>query len=95
MKRKAKRQIIVSDTYANIYSDAVIDDLKELYPDYSLEELEELATDLYYDDRRLLMQTFAYTIFQTDVVCIADLGLWNGRCRAHRVYEKPTLDELF
>ena len=95
MPRKPKKYVVVSDTYANIYSDAVIDDLKELYPDYSPEELEELATDLYYDDRRLLMQTFAYTIFQTDVVCIADLGLWNGRCRAHRVYEKPTLDELF
>ena len=95
MSRKPKKYVVVSDTYANIYSDAVIDDLKELYPDYSLEELEELATDLYYDDRRLLMQTFAYTIFPTDVVCIADLGLWNGRCRAHRVYEKPTLDELF
>ena len=95
MKRKPKKHVVVSDTYANIYSDAVIEDLKELYPDYSLENLEELASDLYFDDRRLLMQTFAYTIFPTDVVCIADLGLWNGRCHAHRVYEKPTLDELF
>ena len=95
MKRKPKKHAVVSDTYANIYSDAVIDDLKELYPDYSLYKLEELALDLYSDDRRLLMQTFAYTIFQTDVICIADLELWNGSCRAYRVYEKPTLDELF
>ena len=95
MKRKPKKYVVVSDTYANIYSDAVIDNLKEFYPDYSLEKLEELASDIYFYDRRLLMQTFAYTIFPTDVVCIADLGLWNGRCRAHRVYEKPTLDELF
>lgn len=95
MKRKPKRQTVVSDMYRTIYSDAVMDDLKELYPDSSLAMLDELATDLYYDDRRLLMQTFAYTIFPTDVVCIADLGLWNGRCHAFRIYEKPTLDELF
>ena len=95
MKRKPKKHIVVSDMYDTIYSDAVIDDLKELYPDSSDELLDELALDLYSDDRRLLMQTFAYTIFPTDVVCIADLGLWNGRCHAHRVYERPTLDELF
>ena len=95
MKRKAKRYVVVSDTYNNIYSDAVMEDLKEFYPNASDDLLDELASDLYYDDRRLLMQTFAYTIFPTDVVCIADLGLWNGRCRAHRIYEKPKLDELF
>ena len=96
MKRKPKKYVVVSDTYANIYSNAVIADLRELYPDYSLDELEELSFDLYCDDRRLLMQTFAYTIFPTDVFCIADLGLWNGRCRAYRVYDAPTtLDELF
>ena len=95
MKRKAKRYVVVSDMYDTIYSDAVMEDLKELYPDSSDELLDELALDLYSDDRRLLMQTFAYTIFPTDVVCIADLGLWNGRCPAHRIYEKPTLDKLF
>ena len=95
MPRKPKKHVVVSDMYGTIYSDAVIADLRENYPDYSLYELEELASDLYYDDRRLLMQTFAYTIFPTDVVCIADLGLWNGRFRAFRIYEKPTLDELF
>ena len=95
MKRKPKRYVVVSDMYDTIYSDVVMEDLKELYPDSSLAMLNELATDLYFDDRRLLMQTFAYTIFPTDVVCIADLGLWNGRCQAHRIYERPTLDELF
>lgn len=95
MKRKAKRYVVVSDTYDNIYSGAVIDDLKELYPDYSLYELEELASDLYFNNRRLLMNTFADTIFPTDVICIAKLGLWNGKYQAYRVYDAPTLDELF
>ena len=96
MKRKPKKHVVVSDMYGTIYSDVVMEDLKEFYPDASDELLDELASDLYCDDRRLLMQTFAYTIFPTDVVCIADLGLWNGRCRAYRVYDAPTtLDELF
>lgn len=95
MPRKPKKHIVVSDTYGHIYSDAVIDDLKELYPDSSTTLLDELACDLYFDDRRLLMQTFAYTTFPTDVVCIAKLGLWNGVHYAYRVYYTPTLDELF
>ena len=95
MKRKPKKHVVVSDTYSTIYSDVVMEDLKEFYPDASDELLDELASDLYFDNRRLLMQTFAYTIFPTDVICIADLGLWNGRFHAFRIYEKPTLDELF
>lgn len=95
MPRKPKKHIVVSDMYDNIYSDAVIDDLKELYPDASTTALDELACDLYFDDRRLLMQTFAYTTFPTDVICIAKLGLWNGVHHAYRVYNTPTLDELF
>lgn len=95
MPRKSKKHVVVSDMYSTIYSDVVMEDLKEFYPDASDELLDELASDLYFDNRRLLMNTFADTIFPTDVICIADLGLWNGRCHAHRVYEKPTLDELF
>ena len=95
MPRKPKKHVVVSDTCYHIYSDAVMEDLKEFYPDASTTSLDELACDLYFEDRRLLMQTFAYTIFPTDVVCIADLGLWNGRFRVFRIYEKPTLDELF
>lgn len=95
MKRKPKKHVVVSDMYSTIYSDVVMEDLKEFYPDASDELLDELASDLYFDNRRLLMNTFADTIFPTDVICIADLGLWNGRCQAYRVYDAPTLDELF
>lgn len=75
MKRKPKKHVIVPDTYDNIFSNAVMDDLKELYPDASMAMPDELATDLYFDNRRLLMKTFADTIFPTKrtVVCI-------GRC---------------
>lgn len=95
MKRKPKKRVIVPDTYDNIFSNAVMDDLKELYPDASLAMLDELATDLYFDNRRLLMNTFADTIFPTDVICIAKLGLWDGVHHAFRVFDTPTLDELF
>lgn len=95
MRRKPKKHVVVSDMYSTIYSDVVMEDLKEFYPDASDELLDELASDLYFDNRRLLMNTFADTIFPTDVICIADLGLWNGRCHAYRVYDAPTLDELF
>lgn len=95
MKRKPKKHVVVSDMYGTIYSDVVMEDLKEFYPDASDELLDELASDLYFDNRRLLMNTFADTIFPTDVICIADLGLWNGRHQAYRVYDAPTLDELF
>ena len=95
MPRKPKKRVVVSDTYANIYSDAVIADLKEIYPDASTTALDELACDLYFDDRRLLMCTFAENTFKTDVICIAKLGLWNGVHHAYRVYYTPTLDELF
>lgn len=94
-KRKPKKYVIVPDTYDNIFSNAVMDDLKELYPDASLALLDELATDLYFDNRRLLMNTFADTIFPTDVICIAELGLWDGKHRAFRIFDAPTLDELF
>ena len=73
MKRKPKKHVVVSDMYDTIYSDVVMEDLKELYPDASDELLDELASDLYFDNRRLLMQTFADTIFPTDVICIATL----------------------
>lgn len=95
MKRKPKKHVIVPDTYDNIFSNAVMDDLKELYPDASLALLDELATDLYFDNRRLLMNTFADTIFPTDVICIAELGLWDGVHHAFRIFDAPTLDELF
>lgn len=95
MKRKPKKHVVVSDMYGIIYSDVVMEDLKEFYPDASDELLDELASDLYFDNRRLLMNTFADTIFPNDVICIADLGLWNGRYQAYRVYDAPTLDELF
>ena len=75
MKRKPKKHVVVSDMYDTIYSDVVMEDLKELYPDASDELLDELASDLYFDNRRLLMNTFADTIFPTDVICIAKLGL--------------------
>lgn len=83
--------------YSTIYNDVVMEDLKEFYPDASDELLDELASDLYFGNRRLLMNTFADTIFPNDVICIADLGLWNGyfRYQAYRVYDAPTLDELF
>lgn len=35
MKRKAKKHVVVSDMYDTIYSDVVMEDLKELYPDAS------------------------------------------------------------
>lgn len=95
MKRKPKKYVVVSDMYSTIYNDVVMEDLKEFYPDASDELLDELASDLYFGNRRLLMNTFADTIFPTDVICIADLGLWNGRHQAYRVYDAPTLDELF
>lgn len=95
MKRKPKKHVVVSDMYSVIYNDVVMEDLKEFYPDASDELLDELASDLYFDNRRLLMNTFADTIFLTDVICIADLGLWNGRHQAYHVYDAPTLDELF
>ena len=95
MKRKPKKRVIVPDTYDNIFSNAVMEDLKEFYPDASDELLDELASDLYFDNRRLLMNTFADTIFPTDVICIAKLGLWDGVHHAFRVYDAPTLDELF
>ena len=95
MRRKPKKHVVVSDMYGTIYSDVVMEDLKEFYPDTSDELLDELASDLYFDNRRLLMNTFADTIFPTDVICIADLGLWNGRCHAFRIFDAPTLDELF
>lgn len=94
-KRKLKKHVIVPDTYDNIFSNAVMDDLREFYPDASEAMLDELATDLYFDNRRLLMQTFADTIFPTDVICIAKLGLWDGTHNAFRIFEAPTLDELF
>ena len=92
---KTKTRYVVSDMYDTIFSDAVMDDLREFYPDASEALLNELATDLYFDNRRLLMQTFADTIFPTDVINIAELGLWDGKHYAFRIYEKPTLDELF
>lgn len=95
MKRKPKKRVIVPDTYDNIFSNAVMDDLREFYPDASLGVLDKLATDLYFNNRRLLMNTFADTIFPTDVICIAKLGLWNGTCPAYRLFDAPTLDELF
>ena len=95
MPRKAKKHIVVSDTYNNIFSDAVMEDLYEFYPDASDALLDEFATDLYFDNRRLLMKTFADTIFPTDVIIIAELGLWDGKHRAFRILEAPTLDELF
>ena len=95
MKRKPKKRIIVSDMYDTIYSDVVMEDLKEFYPDASDELLDELASDLYFDNRRLLMNTFADTIFPTDVICIAKLGLWDGVHSAFRIFDAPTLDELF
>lgn len=95
MKRKPKKHVVVSDMYGTIYSDVVMEDLKEFYPGASDELLDELASDLYFDDRQLLMDTFADTIFPTDVICIANLELWNGKYQAYRVYDAPTLDELF
>lgn len=95
MKRKPKKHVIVPDTYDNIFSNAVMDDLREFYPDASMAMLDELATDLYFDNRRLLMKTFADTIFPTDVICIAKLGLWDGTHNAFRIFKAPTLDELF
>lgn len=95
MKRKPKKHIVVSDMYSTIYSDVVMEDLKEFYPDASDKLLDELASDLYFDNRRLLMNTFADTIFPTDVICIAELGLWDGVRRAFRIFDAPTLDELF
>ena len=52
--------------YDTIYSDVVMEDLKEFYPDASDELLDELASDLYFDNRRLLMNTFADTISYAD-----------------------------
>lgn len=95
MKRKPKKHVVVSDMYDTIYSDVVMEDLKEFYPDASDELLDELASDLYFDNRRLLMNTFADTIFPTDVINIAELGLWDGKHSAFRVFDAPTLDELF
>ena len=95
MKRKPKKHVVVSDMYSTIYSDVVMEDLKEFYPDASDELLDELASDLYFDNRRLLMNTFADTIFPTDVICIAKLGLWDGEHSAFRIFDAPTLDELF
>lgn len=95
MKRKPKKYVVVSDMYSTIYSDVVMEDLKEFYPDASDDLFDELASDLYFDNRRLLMNTFADTIFPNDVICIADIGLWSGRYQAYRVYDAPTLDELF
>lgn len=95
MKRKPKKHIVVSDMYSTIYNDVVMEDLKEFYPDASDELLDELASDLYFDNRRLLMNTFADTIFPNDVICIADLGLWDGVHHAFRIFDAPTLDELF
>lgn len=95
MKRKPKKHVVVPDTYDNIFSNAVMDDLREFYPDASEAMLDELASDLYFDNRRLLMETFADTIFPTDVICIARLGLWDGEHCAYRLFDAPTLDELF
>lgn len=95
MKRKPKKHVVVSDTYGTIYSDVVMEDLTEFYPGASDELLGKLASDLYFDNRRLLMNTLADTIFPTDVICIADLGLRSGKYQAYRVYDAPTLDELF
>lgn len=95
MKRKPKKHVVVSDTYSAIYSGVVMEDLKEFYPDASDELLDELASYLYFDDRRLLMNTFADTIFPTDVINIAELGLWDGKHSAFRIFDAPTLDELF
>ena len=95
MKRKPKKHVVVSDMYGTIYSDVVMEDLKEFYPDASDELLDELASDLYFDNRRLLMNTFADTIFPTDVINIAELGLWDGKHSAFRIFDAPTLDELF
>lgn len=95
MPRKPKKYVVVSDTYDYIYNDAVMEDLKELYPEASETLLDELAFDLYSDDRRLRMKAFGKTTFTNDIINIADLGLWNGRYQAYRVYETPTLDELF
>ena len=95
MKRKPKKHVVVSDMYDTIYSDVVMEDLKEFYPDASDELLDELASDLYFDNRRLLMNTFADTIFPTDVINIAELGLWDGKHSAFRIFDAPTLDELF
>lgn len=85
MKRKPKKHVVVSDMYDTIYSDVVMEDLKEFYPDASDELLDELASDLYFDNRRLLMNTFADTIFPTDVINIAELGLWDGKHSAFRI----------
>ena len=95
MKRKPKKHVVVSDMYDTIYSDVVMEDLKEFYPDASDELLDELASDLYFDNRRLLMNTFADTIFPTNVINIAELGLWDGKHSAFRIFEARTLDELF
>lgn len=40
MKRKPKKYVVVSDMYDTIYSDVVMEDLKEFYPDASDELLD-------------------------------------------------------
>lgn len=45
MKRKPTKHVVVSDMYGTIYSDVVMEDLKEFYPDASDELLDELASD--------------------------------------------------
>ena len=35
MPRKPKKHVVVSDMYSTIYSDVVMEDMKEFYPDAS------------------------------------------------------------
>lgn len=71
-----------------------IDDIRDEYPDCSDTELERIASDLLYsylDDERLNLDI---DLKNKVVVCMADLGFWNGRRKAWKTLGSNVNDIL-
>ena len=69
-------------------------DLKEQYPDASEDELYRIMCDTnydYLDDERVNLNI----TLSEKIVCIADLGLWNGRRSGYKTLTRNIADCLY
>ena len=58
---------------------------EEPLTDYKMHEEIEYVNSTYLDDERAVLERIA---LPEDILCIADLGLWNGRASGYRIIDK-------
>ena len=61
-----------------------LEDIQEDYPDYSASELAQIAADMLYERLEDERANLDIEVDRT-IVCLADLGFWNGRRKAWKV----------